>query len=445
MLSHTTSDFPPLDPIARRQFLATAAAIAAAPLGPAPAQPKKRPRVAAIYTIFRHRSHAHDILENFLASYYFRGRLTDSGMEVVSFYADQTAPEGEMSLDVARQFNVDIYPTIESALCRGGKELAVDAVLSIGEHGEYPLNNLGQREYPRKRFFDAIVGVMRRSGRFVPLFNDKHLAYRWDWAKEMYDTTKRLGIPFLAGSSVPLAQRIPALELPASAEITEAIAIHGGGLESYDFHGLEILESLVEARRGGETGIARVELLQGKELWKAADQGRFSLDLANAALAAEQGPKLVLQRDGGPDGAAAHAILLKYKDGLRGTVLKVGKSSTRWTFACRLKGDPQPHACRFYTGPWGNRNLFKALSHAIQHLFRTGAPPYPVERTLLTTGAVEAAMRSRAAGKPLANPHLELAYAAKDFRAFRENGESWKIITEETRELRGINPNGAKP
>src|SRR5262249_31160638 len=156
----------------------------------------------------------------------------------------------------------------------------------IGEHGRYPVNQLGQVEYPRKRFFDAAVAVLRRSGRFVPLFNDKHLSYRWDWAKEMVETARRLGIPLMAGSSVPLAQRRPPLELPPGAAISEAVAVHGGPVESYDFHALEVLQSLVEFRRGGETGISSVEFLQGEALWRAAAEGRWSLGLAEAALAA---------------------------------------------------------------------------------------------------------------------------------------------------------------
>ena len=61
---------------------------------------------------------------------------------------------------------------------------------------------------------------------------------------------------------------------------------------------------------------------------------------------------------------STEGTLITYKDGLKATVLKVGHSSTRWNFACRLKSDPKIHATSFYVGPWNNRNLFKALSHA---------------------------------------------------------------------------------
>ncbi len=433
----------------RRRFLQAVGSVlgAASLTSPAfcvPVAEKKRPRVAVIFTVFHYRSHAHVLLENFLESYLFSGKLTDPGVEVVSFYADQTV-KNDMTQEVARRYKVRVFKTIREALCLGGKELAVDAVLSIGEHGDYPVNKLGQREYPRKRFFDEIVAVMRQSRRFVPLFNDKHLSYRWDWAKEMFDTTKKLDIPFMAGSSVPLAQRVPPLELPANAEIVEAVSVHGGPVEVYDFHGLEVLQSLAESRKGGETGIARVEFLRGEALWKAADEGRWSVPLAEAAMTADLGKKpSTLRRVEGEPPEETHAILVTYKDGTRGTVLKVGKKATRWAFACRLKGEEKVRACRFYAGPWGNRNLFKALAHAIQSHFHEDKAPYPVERTLLTTGTLEAAMRSRDGGKAVTTPHLEFAYAARDFRNMRENGESWKIVTEKTPEPKGINSDAGR-
>src|SRR5262249_40927288 len=153
--------------------------------------PPRRLRVAAVHTVFRRRSHAFNILENFLQAYLFSGRRIDPGMDVVSFYADQTAPEGDLTQAVAPRYHIGVYPTIAEALCVGGSELAVDAVLSIGEHGEYPTNSLGQVEYPRKRFFDESVAVMRRARRFVPLFNDKHLSFNADWAGDMFDTSRR--------------------------------------------------------------------------------------------------------------------------------------------------------------------------------------------------------------------------------------------------------------
>src|ERR1700681_4306226 len=125
----------------RRQFLG-ARAIAAGGLlcggGIHAAEPRRRPRVAAIYTVCHHRSHAHVILENFLTPYLFNGKLMQPAVEIASVYADQIAKNADLTEGLVRQFKLPRFKTIAEALTLGGKELAVDAVLSIGEHGDYP-------------------------------------------------------------------------------------------------------------------------------------------------------------------------------------------------------------------------------------------------------------------------------------------------------------------
>jgi hypothetical protein len=265
----------------------------------------------------------------------------------------------------------------------------------------------------------------------------------------MVDTAHELKMPLMAGSSVPLAERRPPLELSSGAKITQAVSIHGGGVESYDFHALEVLQSLVEARAGGETGVRRVQFLTNADIWKAAQSGVWSTELAAKAMAAELGADHELVgwlASGGTSKlqqqVPIHGIVVDYRDGLRGVALKVGNSGIRWNFACQVAGESQPRATAFYVGPWQNRNLFKALSHAIQTHFRQGKSPYPVERTLLTTGILDAAMDSIVAGKAVDTPQLSVAYAPQDYRAMREMGATWKIITEETPEPKGIEPVG---
>ena len=427
--------------ISRRTFVATAAAGACsgAAMGRLQGAPPKRPRVAAIFTELRLRSHAYNILSSLMGHCLFRGKRVDPGLEVVSWYADQF-PADDMAREASRRFNVPLFGNIAEALCMGGSELAVDAVLLIGEHGDYPFNELGQHMYPRKEFFDQIVAVMRKSQRFVPVFNDKHLSYRWDWAKAMYDEARQLGIPLMAGSSVPLAERRPPVEFPAGAEVLEAVSIHGGGMEVYDFHAFEVLQSMIEARRGGETGISQVQMLAGDAFQQALAAGRWSHELVAAAMQAEERSAMLRQPRPGPraaklaaaKSAGDHALCLTYKDGTQSTILKVGSTSDRWNFACKLGDRREPLATAFCNGPWGNLNLFSALSHAIAHFFRTGKSPYPVERTLLASGVLDAAMHSHhQGGKLIATPELEFAYQPQDFQAFRENGESWRVVTAE--------------
>ncbi len=425
--------------ITRRAALSALAAVPALAFAGAP---RRRPRIGVIYTSCFHRSHAHVLLENFLTPFLFNGRITQPAVDVVSLYADQRPTSKalpDLTGDIVRRFNVPVYRTIAEALTLGRKELAVDAVLSIGEHGDYPTNRFRVREYPRKRFFDEIVAVMRRSNRFVPIFNDKHLSYRWDWAREMYDACRANRIPFMAGSSVPLAQRRPEFDMPAGSVIEEAVSIHGGPFESYDFHAIEVLQAFIEARKGGETGVREVEFLPREPLFEAARAGRWSLDLARAAMGVELGDKRVPDLTRPINNVEPWGILVTYRDGTKATVLRLGNSSgTRWNFAVKIAGERRPRATSHHVGPWNNRCLFMALSNAIQHFFTRREAPYPIERTLLATGILESAVRSRAAGYGLETSHLNIAYQPRDFRAFREMGESWKILTEDAREPVGF-------
>ena len=194
-------------------------------------------------------------------------------MDLVSLYVDQIG-DGDLSRDRAERFpSMKIYPTIAEALTLGGSKLAVDGVVLVGEHGKYPRNEKGQTQYPRYEFFQQIVKVFRASGRAVPVFNDKHLSWNWDWAKEMYDTLARMGFPFMAGSSLPVTWRTPSVEMPLGARVREALCVCYGGVDSYDFHGLETIQCMVERRRGGETGVKWVQAYRGENFWKAL-QGR---------------------------------------------------------------------------------------------------------------------------------------------------------------------------
>jgi hypothetical protein len=195
---------------------------------------------------------------------------------------------------------------------------------------------------------------------------------------------------------------------------------------------LEVLESNIEFRRGGETGITSVQVLERDELLAAAQRGAWSLDLAEAAMRAEFGDDFA-GFDTTDQTKLRHGLLLEHVDGLKTSVLAVGGSGERWNFACRLANRPDPIAFRYNPGPWGNRNLFRALSHAIQELFLHSKPPYPVERTLLATGVLETAMKSHdQGGAKLNTPHLEFAYDSQDFDKMRERGASWEILTENT-------------
>ncbi|MBI81826.1 MAG: hypothetical protein CMJ81_01390 [Planctomycetaceae bacterium] len=434
-------DFRLMTTTSRRQFLkqTSAGSLSLLVADRCQARPQRRPKVAAVFTSFHHRSHTHVILENFLEPYIFNGKRVEQPVDLVSFYADQFLSD-DMAREVAGAYGIPLYGTIREALCLGGDQLAVDAVLSIAEHGNYPRNEFGQKEYPHKRFFDEIEAVIRESGRTVPVFNDKHLSHLWTEAKELYSQAEEIGIPLMAGSSAPLAQRQPALELPADCEFDDVVVIHGGPMESYSFHAFELLLSMIECRRGGESGVTRVEYLEGDQLREAAGAGRWSLELAKAAMAAEVGyPRSPLELIDDEVVRGNIGVLVTHRDGLQTTILRTaGLNPMRWNFACRLRGESQIRAMKWYVGPWKNRNLFKALAHAIQHHFLHGQSPYPVERTLLVSGMLDAAMKSKHRAEPVDTPDLDVHYPCRDFSAMREMGSSWQIITEDLAEPQGI-------
>lgn len=144
-------------------------------------------RLAVVTTLWNYKSHAWHMAERFLAGYPRDGRWHRPEFKVVSAYVDQR-PEGDLSGDRAKEFGFTIYPTVAETLRQGTDKLAVNAVLLIGEHGEYPINEFGQKQYPRYELFNQIADVFRQDDRATPVFNDKHLSWKFSWAKEMVAT-----------------------------------------------------------------------------------------------------------------------------------------------------------------------------------------------------------------------------------------------------------------
>src|SRR5262245_9756139 len=164
--------------ITRREFVGTVgAALAVAPAAATdqPPAPARKP-LAVVNTVWTYHSHAWHMAERFLHGYPVAGKWHTPAFEVVSAYVDQT-PKGDLSADRAKEFGFKIYPSVADALRCGGEKMAVDAVLVIGEHGNYPKNELGQVQYPRYQFFKEIVEVFQKTGRTTPVFNDKHLSW----------------------------------------------------------------------------------------------------------------------------------------------------------------------------------------------------------------------------------------------------------------------------
>ncbi len=381
-------------------------------------------RIAIITTIYRYLSHAQHFADRFLVGYPHEGRWHRPDMKVVSLYVQQES-EGEQSLDRAREFGFTIYPTISEALRCGGDELAVDAVLLIAEHGDYPSNEKGQVLYPRYDFFKECVAVFEQDGRAVPLFNDKHLSYSFEKAREMVADAHRLGFGLLAGSSLPVTWRLPDVELPLDCDITDALMVGVGGSDPMDYHALEALQCMAERRRGGETGVAAVQLIEGEAVWRAGEEGRWACQLLEAALSRSDTPCGLTLEDGRTQNLLRtgelqrlvenpSAYFIEYTDGLKATLLMLNGGVRDYCFAAQLKNEPVPVSTQFFLTPTPNVTYSACLISKIEQLFETRVAPYPAERTMLVSGILESCLTSRAEGHVrLETPHLEkVAYRA---------------------------------
>ena len=375
-----------------------------------------RKKIAAILTTCFTRSHAEVILPKLIKGFPTDDGIVDSQLDIASIYIDQIHEE-DVCIPFSQEYEIPIYPSIVKALTLGSKKLAIDGVLIIGEHGDYAFNEKGQKLYPRRFFFEQVCGVFSTVGRSVPVFNDKHLSYSWNQAKWMYDRARELKVPLMAGSSLPIAYRNPWLEYELETPVEEALSIAYGGLDAYGFHALELLQCMIERRKGGETGIVGVECIEGDDVWEAERRGWWSRELATAAEKHIE-PKTPGRMEDNCDNPVL--FLLKYADGLNAASLMLNGHLRGWGYAGRsigkiqgmevyLHGDPHPH--------------FVYMGLNIQEMFLTGKPPYPVERTLLISGALDALLESRYRGNvPIKTPHLNLSYRSYEKMPIRPAG-----------------------
>ena len=383
-----------------------------------------RPKLAAVATTYFKYSHAQHIVDRFLDGYGWNGTHHYPPMDLVSLYVDQVGNTDFSRERGARHPSMKLCSSIADALTLGGGKLAVDGVVLVGEHGNYPRNEKGQTKYPRYEFFQEIVKVFRASGRSVPLFNDKHLSWNWEWAKQMYDTSRELKFAFMAGSSLPVTWRTPSVEMPLGARISEALCVCYGGVDSYDFHGLETIQCMVERRQGGETGVRWIEAYRGDRFWDALREGIWPRPLMDAALCrshtltpARAGFNHVFPSTDDMRRLVRDPVAYRYEhaDGLKCTMLLMNGLVRDFNFAAYVNGAREPWSTQMYLPMPDGRttlaNFFSPLVNNMEKMFLSGQATYPVERTLLTTGLTAAGVESLYQKQTrIETPHLGIRY-----------------------------------
>ncbi len=409
--------------ISRRELIT---ATAGAPFVLRAAQRPARPKLAAVCTIYFRMSHSQHIVDRFLDGYGWNSEHHRPPMDLVSIYVDQIGKDDLSRERVARHPSLKAFSTVAETLTLGGSKLAVDGVVLVGEHGHYPKTEKGQVQYPRYQLFQQIVKVFKDSGRSVPVFNDKHLSWNWDWAKEMYDTSRSMGFPLQAGSSLPVTWRTPALEMPLGSKIREALTVGYGGVDSYDFHALETLQCMVERRYGGESGVKWLQAYRGENFWKAYEEKLWSHELMESALCrshtltpAREGFNDILPTTDDMRRIVKNPVAYQYEhhDGLKSTMILMNGLVRDFNFAAQLEGHRDPFSTQMYLPMPDGRttlaNFFSPLVNNMEKLFLTGKTVYPIERTLLTTGLTAAGVESLYRKQErYQTPHLAIKYQA---------------------------------
>jgi hypothetical protein len=242
-----------------------------------------------------------------------------------------------------------------------------------------------------------------------------------------------MDFPFLAGSSLPVTWRMPATEWPYDVPLAESVSICYGGIDSYDFHGLETAQCMSERRTGGEVGIKTTQALRGPAVWERLEQDEQTRRLFVAALTRNQ---THVPPDGYTfglptlDEARQHCrdpigYFYEHEDGFKTAMFMLNGYISEFTYAGLRRDNGAIASCTMYLPmPFHlatTANFFNPLCHHIEDMILHNRAPYPVERTLLTSGmtlfAVESLYRRQ---QKLDTPEMAVTYrAAKESHFWR--------------------------
>jgi len=329
-------------------------------------------------------------------------------------YVDQTGSD-DLSLGLSRKYGFRLCKTIQESLELDTGTVAVDGVLSIGEHGNYPVNPLGQHLYPRRRFFSEIAQVFEERGHIVPVFNDKHPGPEWQDCFWMAERARALKIPWMAGSSLTVGERTPNVTLPFGTSLQSCIAVGYSGLDIYGFHTLDFLQCIVERRATKQQGVQRVQGLPVSMLQSLLDSNRIDQEVLRLTLASS-GTSLdrILSNAQAMDSKQHALFVIQYLDGLVVPVLMLGSYAKSISVGWR-DGANKLLVTRAEEKSEPRYPHFAYLLKGIEQMIHSGNPAYPVERTLLAAGILDRGLHSLQSGREQETPELQIDYQPIDY------------------------------
>lgn len=377
-----------------------------------PQTQQKRPRIAVLVSYWAFpRSHADWIVNKLLDGYWWDGAYTPSRVEVVSVYIHQLE-ESLLGQKVAKAKNIPVYKTVEEAVTLGGKELAVDGVVIVAEHGNYPTDLKGHWLLPRWWIYQQVIRVFEQSKRSVPVFNDKHLSYNWDEASWMFNKSRELNFPLTGGSSIPTYYRKPEVEPDIDTPINHSIVLANAADEGAIFHAIDVLQCFVERRKGGETGVRSVQSIRGPETWEWVEQNDWAAKLVDSVA-----KNFELKPGHFQENPQANMCIVEYNDGTKAAV--ISGEGVGWTWAGEIEGHNQPTIISMlgWPGPFDQYHASNSQPHWIIEMMVTKKEPFNAERLLLSTGITNHYMDSNwengrysAVGRRIETPFMNITY-----------------------------------
>jgi len=387
----------------------------------------KRPRIACLISYWGlPTSHADWIVNKLIDGYWWHGAHTPSKVEVVSVYINQF-DSSLLGQKVCKAKNIPIFKTVGEAVTLGGNDLAVDGVVIVCEHGNYPTDLKGHWLLPRWWIYQQVIRVFEHSMRSVPIFNDKHFSYNWDDAKWMFDKSRELNFPLTGGSSIPIYFRKPEVELAIDTPIKNSIVVGDAADEGAIFHCVDVLQAFVDRRKGGETGVKSVQSIRGLETWKWVEQNPWANNLLEAVrrnfdfkpgyfqdpnpLADTTAPSRP------PRPPQSNLCLVEYNDGTKGAV--ISGRGVGWTWAGEIEGQQAPTIFSMlgFPGPISQYHAGNAHEHWLIQMMLTRKEPFNAERLLLSTGIVNHYMDSNwvdgrfsPVGRRIETPYMDIKY-----------------------------------
>ena len=399
--------------------LAGLTALTATAAGAAGQTGRRRPRIACLVSYWGlPTSHADWIVNKLLDGYWWKGAYTPSQVDVVSVYINQL-DTSLLGQKVCKAKNIPIFKTVGEAVTLGGNELAVDGVVIVCEHGNYPTDLKGHWLLPRWWIYQQVIRVFEQSHRSVPVFNDKHLSYNWDDAKWMFDKSRELHFPLTGGSSIPIYYRTPEIDLAPDTPLKNGLVIGDMADEGATFHCIDVLQSFMDRRKGGETGVKSVQSIRGPQSWKWVEANPWAHNLLEAVRIKFDLPAGHFQHGGqtNPHARQSNLCVVKYNDGTEAA--SISGSGVGWTFAGDIEGQKDPTIISMlgWPGPISQFHAANAHEHWLIEMMLTGKEPFNAERLLVSTGIVNYYMDSNwqdgrysAVGRAIETPYMNMKY-----------------------------------